>query len=128
MSARRKRRTTLVILSVLNVFCLSLYLFFASWIWAPADESGLLGGPGDPIIWTFAAFPFLMAGIVASIIIIPRIICDIFYYKDFRLLAVSSISIILFLSAFEYDRSRQYNGNLVTRDFRTHGQTDSRLE
>ena len=28
--------------------------------WAPKGGEGLLGGPGDPIIWTLTAFPFLV--------------------------------------------------------------------
>jgi hypothetical protein len=42
-----------------NLLGIALYLYFASEIWAPAGEEGLLAGPGDPIVRGFSALPVL---------------------------------------------------------------------
>jgi hypothetical protein len=117
MSASIKpRKNALVFVVVTNLLVVSLYLYFASWIWAPPEDQGLYGGPGDPIIWAFLAFPCLAAGVFTNIVVIPRIANKVFYHKDLRLLFVWGACVFVFISAFEYDRSRQYNGSLVSQD------------
>ncbi len=112
----RSRNNALVFLIVTNLLSVSLYLYFASWIWAPPEEQGLYRGPGDPIIWAFLAFPWLAAGAVVNILVIPRIVNNLLYYRDLRLFFVWFTFVLAFISAFEYDRSRQYNGSLVSQD------------
>lgn len=116
LSASHKlRKRTLVLLVVINLLSVSLYLCFASLIWAAPGDRGLYGGPGDPIIWAFFAFPWLMVSVLVNIAAIPRIVSDLVYHRDFRRLFISLTCLFILICAFEYDRSRQYNGSLLSQ-------------
>jgi len=54
------RKTAQVLLIASNGIGLALYLGFASLVWAPEGQEGLLGGPGDPLIWVMLALPWLV--------------------------------------------------------------------
>src|SRR5690349_16992847 len=110
------RKIALVFLIVVNPLCVSLYLYYASSIWAPPEERGLYGGPGDPIIWGLSAFPWLAAGVLANIAVIPIIASGLFRHKDKRLFFVWCTFVLAWTSAIVYDNFRQYNGSLVSQD------------
>jgi hypothetical protein len=117
MSAPRiSRNGALVFVAVANLLATPLFLYFSSRIWAPRGQEGLWGGPGDAIIWTSLAFPWLVFGAFANIVVIPRIATEVFYRKDFRILFVWCACVLVFASAYVYDWSRQFNGNLVSED------------
>jgi hypothetical protein len=101
---------------VANLSAIPLFLYFSSRIWAPRGQEGLWGGPGDAIIWTYLAFPWLAFGAFANIIVIHRVAVEIFYNKDFRLLFIWCTCPLVFFSAWVYDGSRQFNGSLVSDD------------
>jgi hypothetical protein len=110
------RNGVLVFVVVANLLTTPLFLYFTSRFWAPPGEEGLWGGPGDPIFWTLLAFPWLAAGAFANLAVIPRIATEVFYRKDFRLLFIWCVCVLLFASAYVYDGSRQFNGSLVSED------------
>jgi len=96
---------------VFNTIGIFLYLRFASQIWAPPEEKGLYGGPGDPIIWVVFAFPFLFfASIVNVIILVWTFVRGILYRKWLAVFVVVG-AISCWFAAFEYDNSRQFDGS-----------------
>jgi hypothetical protein len=116
------RKIAFVFLILANPLCVSLYLFYASWIWAPPEEQGLYGGPGDPIIWGLSALPWLAAGAFANVVVIPIIASDVFRHKDIHLFLVWCTFVLVWIAALVYDNSRQYNGNLASQDTFSPGQ------
>src|SRR3954467_9417699 len=57
---------------VLNTVGIIAYLYLSSWTWVPSGEP--TGGPGDPFIWMFGAFPVMVACSVLNMIWIVRIL------------------------------------------------------
>ncbi len=107
------RNGVLVFLILANLLAIPLFLYFSSWIWAPQGQEGLWGGPGDAIIWTSLAFPWLIFGAFCNVVVIPRIATEVYYRKDFQILCIWSVCTLLLSSAYVYDGSHQYNGSLV---------------
>ncbi|RBP15894.1 hypothetical protein DFR50_107164 [Roseiarcus fermentans] len=83
-----QRNRALLFLMLANVSAVSLFLYFGSQLWAPPGQEGLWGGPGDPILWTFLAFPWLFVGALANIVVIPRIVAEVYYNRDLPLLLI----------------------------------------
>ena len=102
---------------LLNLLAMIAYLYFGSAVWAPKGEEGLLGGPGDPIIWTLTAFPFLViSGILDLawlVLILKRRARDPNWYP----ITIWLIVIVAWWGVFSYDSSRQYTGNAVPHAF-----------
>jgi hypothetical protein len=114
MSASRlSRNGALVLLVVANLLAIPLFLYFSSRFWTPAGEEGPLDGPGGALLWMFLAFPWLAAGALTNIAVIPRISTELLYRRDFRLLFIWCACLFIFLSAWVYDRSRQSNDYLA---------------
>lgn len=126
MSASRSisRNGALVFVVVANLLATPLFLYFSSEVWAPHGEEGLWGGPGDAIVWTYLAFPWLAFGAFANIVVIPRIAAEFFYRRDLRSLFIWCACLLVFFSAWFYDGSRQFNGSLVSQDKFAPGQSN----
>lgn len=56
------------LLVIANFIGMSLYLYFSSFLWAPASQKGLVGGPGDPFLWGISAFPVLLFCFIMNLI------------------------------------------------------------
>ena len=67
-ASRNSRNGVLVFLVVANLVATPLFLYFSSQFWAPRGEEGLLGGRGDPILWTVFALPGLAAGAFSNVV------------------------------------------------------------
>lgn len=115
-ASQRSRNGALVFMVVANLLGTPLFLYFSSQFWAPRGQEGLLGGPGEPILWTILALPWLAAVAFSNIAVIPRMSTELFFRKDVRLLLVWCACILMFFSAWVYDGSRQFNGSLVSDD------------
>ncbi|QAU23075.1 hypothetical protein EO087_02960 [Dyella sp. M7H15-1] len=97
----------------INAIGLILYLYFSSRIWAPADEAGLMGGPGDPILWAMTALPFL---IVCSLINILWFVMILLRKKRSSFLKSFFVWVLVvaaWILANRYDEYRQYRGTVV---------------
>lgn len=108
-SARDKFIGTAILIT--NVTCLVFYLYFASYIWAPHEDKGLFGGPGDAIIWVVFALPFIVICIVVNAILLPGFCARAILRGRWRSLATLFVCIMLWVAAVSYDSSRQYNGS-----------------
>lgn len=69
-------------LILVNVPGLGLFLYFASWDWAPRGQEGLYYEAGDSISWALLAFPFLAICTVVNFIMSPTILTRLFYYGN----------------------------------------------
>lgn len=108
MSASRiSRNGALVFLVVTNLLATPLFLYFSSQFWAPLAQGGPTDSPVDALLWGYLAFPWLAAGAFANVSVFPRVVTEVFYRKDFRLLFIWCACIIIFFSAWMYDNSRQ---------------------
>lgn len=118
-------RKTLFYIAI-NSFGIIIYLHYASLIWAPPAEKGLFGGPGDPIIWTVFAFPFLLFFSIINFFIFVSTLSscltqevDLLFcgrWRDFWLVCGSRIrpppSIRRKLGANGYARAKELKGTL----------------
>ena len=101
----------------INAIGIVLYLSLASLIWAPPGEKGLLGGPGDPIIWMLGSFPVLVIFFAVDVVWALLIILRIVKKRHWKIMSVGWLIIVaLWIAAFYYDGSRHYTGNLVLPD------------
>ena len=101
------RNGALVFLVVANLLATPLFLYFSSKFWAPLTEGGPGDSPADALLWGYLAFPWLAAGAFANISVFPRVITEVFYRKDFQLLLIWCVCVLIFFSAWMYDSSRQ---------------------
>lgn len=97
---------------VANVLGLACFLFFASKLWAPQGDKGLLGGPGDPLIWMLSAFPFLLIFFVVNCVWVGRVIA-MTRKNGIKPLLVWAIIAICWIGAFSLDHVRSYDGSEV---------------
>ena len=100
---------------VFNVFGIIFYLFFASRIWAPTGQEGLLGGPGDPIIWIIMALPFIAFFSLANVFWLILIIFNIKKSPFWKLLLIWVLVVTAWIGANRYDFHRQYNGSSIQK-------------
>jgi hypothetical protein len=113
---RNSNRLIEWLLAVVNVTGIALFLVSASLIWAPPEEKGLYGGPGDPIIWTFFAFPFLAICTLFNFVMSRGVLIQLFYYRDWRPFLLWLMIIAIWFGAIRYDASRHYDGSWVSQD------------
>jgi len=96
-----------------NIAELIAYLLFESFFWAPYGEEGLLGGPGDPIIQGFFVLPLLLLMIVLNLIWVTITLYKVLQQSNWKPFFVWLIVIFIWFGAVQYDRSRQYTGDLM---------------
>ena len=108
MSASRiSRNGALVFLVAGNLLTIPLFLYFSSKFWAPLIKGGPGDGPAGALLWGCLAFPWLAAGAIINISILPKVITGIIHRKDFKFLFIWCVCILIFLSTWVYDSSRQ---------------------
>jgi len=112
----KSSKITKWLLIFVNIPGIALFLYFASKIWAPAADKGLYGGPGDPIIWTFLAFPFLAICTLVNFIASRGVLIRFFYHRDWRLFALYIVIIAAWIGAVKYDFSRPYDGSRLSQE------------
>ncbi len=100
---------------LLNILAMIAYLYFASAIWAPKGEKGLLGGPGDPILWVFTAFPFMVAGTLLNLVWLILIFRRRRSEKNWYPIIAWLVVIAAWYGAKLYDGSRHFTGAAVVR-------------
>jgi hypothetical protein len=98
---------------IINFIGIIFYLFFASLIWAPAGQKGLLGGPGDPITWVMLAFPFIVFFSLANVFWLVWIIFNIKKSSFWELLLIWILVVAAWIGANRYDFYHHYNGSSV---------------
>jgi hypothetical protein len=86
------------------------YLYFASWIWAPVGEEGLLGGPGDPIIWGSTAFPIFAVCSLMNFVWFFVALRKLRRYRIWQHLIIWLTVVAVWVGVDRYDTSRQYTG------------------
>ena len=96
-----------------NVLGMAGYLYFASWLWAPPGQEGLLGGPGDPIIFMSSAFPILAACSLLDALWIVSIVRAAKRNGNWRIVVVWLVVVIAWYGVKKYDDSRQFNGTAI---------------
>ena len=92
---------------IANALGLCAFVYFCSRVWAPASEAGLLGGPGDPFIWTLTAFPVLAVFAVLNLIWIATVATRVAGWRHAMLWLIVVAS---WASAMDYNRYRAYTG------------------
>lgn len=101
-------------LVAVNVPGIALFLYFASWVWAPPGQEGLYYDAGDSIGWTLLAFPFLAICTLINFILSKSVLISFFYYKDWRPLVLLVMTIIVWFAAFKYDSGRHFDGSRMS--------------
>jgi hypothetical protein len=102
------------VLIAVNVPGIALFLFFASWVWAPLGQQGLYYDAGDSIGWTLLAFPFLAICTLINLIISRSVLIRLFYYRDWRPFLLWLIIVAVWFSAFKYDSGRHFDGSRMS--------------
>lgn len=101
-----------VIANAVGVIC---FIYLSSKLWSPSGENGLLGGPGDPLIWTLTVFPVILIFLIVNLVWLVRALLHV--RKDgVRGLFVWALVLVVWLAAFGYDRHRSYDGSMVLSD------------
>jgi hypothetical protein len=95
-----------------NIIGISIYLYLASWFWAPPGENGLPGGPGDPLIWTGIVFPVLLIFLIFNFVSLIYAISIIRRKKYWMPLLIWIVVSLAWYGAHSFDISRSYNGSL----------------
>jgi hypothetical protein len=93
-----------------NAVALLVFLYFCSWVWAPRGEEGLLGGPGDPIIFGLTAFPAFLVGLVINIIWLVVILFRARRVSQWRAVALLLLAVAVWGASIVYVRSRMFTG------------------
>ena len=88
-----------------NIVGLALYLYFASWIWTPADEREV-PCTGDGVIWMLSAFPVLILYAIANFVWIILILRSIRNGGEWHLSLSWVATVIVWVAAFSYGGSR----------------------
>jgi hypothetical protein len=110
MSASRiSRNGAVAFLVAANVLATPLFLYFSSQFWAAPGESGPWNAPRDASLLGYLALPLLATAVFSNIFVIPRVVTELLYRKDFRLLLVWCACIATLFSAYIYDWSRKPN-------------------
>jgi len=105
---------SLWLLIAVNAPGIGLFLYFASWIWAPRGQEGLYYDAGDSISRTLLAFPFLAICTLFNIIISRSVFIGLFYYREFRQFALWLTLIMIWFGAVKYDLGRHFDGSRMT--------------
>jgi hypothetical protein len=117
MSASRiSRNGALALLVAANLLVVPLFLYFSSEFWTPPGENGPWSAPRDASLWGYLALPLLAIGAFTNIVVIPRVMTELFYRKDFRLLFIWCACLVFFFSAYVYDQSRKPSDYSTTKD------------
>jgi hypothetical protein len=91
-----------------NIIGIAAFLYFSSWTWAPAGEEGLVGGPGDALVWMLSALPIWLLCCGVNLI---WLICLLRLHRDkWRSARWLAVIFVLWLAAIAYDRSRGFTG------------------
>jgi hypothetical protein len=106
-ASRISRNGALVLLLAANLLAAPLFLYFSSQFWTLPGENGPWDAPRDASLWGYLALPVLAAGVFANIVVIPRVVTELFYRKDFRLLFIWCACLFFFFLAYTYDQSRK---------------------
>jgi len=114
------RGAMLILLVTFNIVGLTLFLYFASFIWAPRGDEGLLGGPGEAIIWTLGALPWPVLCALLNLLVFRTACARLILYGRWGTAACLLAITVLWITAFEYDLSRHYNGSLIRSDETDH--------
>jgi hypothetical protein len=85
-------------------------------MWAPLGNEGLLGGPGDPIIWVLAVLPVLVVCSVMNFVWLMLVLLHMRRTRDWYSVAILLLVVILWSGAIGYDHSRQYKGTQMLPD------------
>jgi hypothetical protein len=93
-------------LLVANGLALIVFLYFCSWVWAPRGQEGLLGGPGDPIIFCLTALPVLVLALVFNVVWLIVIFSRARRIALWRSMALLLLTIAMWAASIAYDRSR----------------------
>jgi len=93
-----------------NVVLLIVFLYFCSWVWAPSGEEGLLGGPGNPIIFGLTGFPTLLIALVLNIIWLVLILFRARQITLRKCLAFFLLAVVMWGASIVYVRSRMFTG------------------
>jgi hypothetical protein len=65
-----------------NAIGILAYLCFAALTWAPKSQANLPGGPGDPFIWAFGAFPVLVSFAIINLVWLGFVLTGLFRRSD----------------------------------------------
>lgn len=97
----------------MNVLGIVIYLYWAPRTWAPHGGEGLLGGPGDPLIWALSAFPILVASLIINVVWMVLILLRWCHGKDWHSIVIWLTMVVLWGGVVSFDHSRQYNGSKI---------------
>jgi hypothetical protein len=101
-------------LVAVNVPGIVLFLYFASWVWAPPGQEGLYYDAGDSIAWGLLAFPFLAICAIINFIMSRSVLIHLFYYLDWRPFVLLLVIAVVWFSAFKYDSGRHFDGSRMS--------------
>jgi hypothetical protein len=97
-----------------NVAGVALFLYFASWVWAPLGQEGLYYDAGDSVAWGLLAFPFLAICSLINFIASRSVLIQLFYYRNWRPFLVWLVIVAVWVSAFKYDSGRHFDGSRMS--------------
>jgi hypothetical protein len=106
-ASRISRNGALVFLVVMNLLAMPLFLYFSSEFWTLSGENSPWNAPEDTSLWGYLAIPLLATSLFTNIVVIPRVMTELFYRKDFRLLLIWCACLLVFFSTYVYDQSRK---------------------
>ena len=115
-ASRISRNSALVLLVAANFLAIPLFLYFSSQFWTPPGENGPWSAPRDASFWGYLALPLLATGAFTNIVVIPKVMTELFYHKDFRLFLIWCTCLFFFFLAYVYDGSRKPNDYSTTND------------
>jgi hypothetical protein len=95
------RNGALVFLVVRNLLTIPLFLYFSSKFWAPLIEGGPGDSPADALFWGGLAFPWLAAGAIINISLLPKVVIGIFDRKDFQFIFIWCVCVLIFFSVLD---------------------------
>ena len=101
-------------LIAVNVPGIAIFLFFASWVWAPPGQEGLYYDAGDSIGWTLLAFPFLAICTLFNFIASRSVLIRLFYHRDWMPFLLWLVIVAAWFSAFKYDGGRHFDGSRMS--------------
>ncbi len=92
-----------------NALGLAVFVYFSSWIWAPFGQEGLLGGPGDALVWGTTALPTFL---LFTLVDLAWFVWIIISRKQSKLksLAVWVLVALCWFAAQMWNRSRSFTG------------------
>jgi hypothetical protein len=115
-ASRISRNGAIVFLLAANLLAIPLFLYFSSQFWTPRGENGPWSAPRDASLWGYLALPLLVSGACTNIVVIPRVMTELFYRRDLGLLFIWCACLFFFSSAYVYDGSRKPNDYFTADD------------